>query len=131
MVLPARVSLSQMGDLPVDVLELLAPPVVERRTKVVPAEGFTKMPASFALAARVSRIMIPALASASVLVMLATRATIVKSPVICWLTNWKESALPQMSEPAPLTVNAPLDQIAPPARPTLPMPLLFHGAGSH
>jgi len=56
---------------------------------------------------RVSRNMTPAFAQALVLVSLTTRAVIVPSPVNASESNWKESAVPQMSTPDPLMVYVP------------------------
>ena len=61
---------------------------------------------------------------------LRTRATIAPSPASGCVTAVNESALPQMSEPAPLTVNVPFEADALPARPTAPTSESVHPAGS-
>src|SRR5450755_3829330 len=69
--------------------------------------------------------MTPAFAQELLGVWLTTRAVMEPSPVKGCETNWNESALPQISTPAPLTVNVlPLAEVEP-AAPTEPMsPLL-------
>jgi hypothetical protein len=62
---------------------------------------------------------------------LATRATIVPSPVSGWYTKWKPSALVSIvPEPAPDTVNVPFAKPALPANPTAPTSWSNHDAGS-
>src|SRR5882724_10638387 len=71
-------------------------------------------------AVRVSRNMTPAFAHGSVLVSLTTRAVMVPSPVSACESNWKESAVPQISTPDPFRVYVlPLTDDEPFA-PTLP-----------
>ena len=64
--------------------------------------------------------MTPAFANAFVFWMLATRATICASPSIHIDATLNESVVPQMSEPAPLTVKVPDENDAEPATPTAP-----------
>src|SRR6478672_11582883 len=53
--------------------------------------------------------------------MLRTCVTTSPSPVIVRYANWKASAVPQMSAPAPRTVNDPPLPLDEPAAPTLPI----------
>src|ERR1700687_4457612 len=86
------------------VLRLLAP-VVARTWLTTPLLGVIAANALVAPVARVSRNITPALAQPLVLVWLTTRAVIEPSPVRAGETNWKLSAVLQMSPPEPLTVK--------------------------
>src|SRR5262252_936346 len=88
-----------------------------------------------------SRIITPAFANVFVGVVLVTRATIsacvsgysskrVPESLNAWLTNWNASLVPQMSAPAPRTVNTPAAYDALPARPVAPTSWLAQYAGS-
>src|SRR5829696_5651619 len=84
MTLPKRTSLSQYGAFgPLTDVLVLPPLVLVRRMNRKPPPGVTKTPACFDPAARLSRNMMPALASRSVFCKDATRTTMVASPVIC------------------------------------------------
>ena len=54
---------------------------------------------------------------------------LIAQPMLWW-TKANASSVPQMSSPAPLTVNVPAEADALPAAPTLPMSINAHGAGS-
>ena len=88
---------------------------------MLPADGVRSRMTCAELSFSVSRIMTPAFAAPCVGSMWVTRATIWPSPVSCCQTNWKESCEPQMSDPAPVTVNTPLFCDALPDSPTGPM----------
>src|ERR1700749_3839252 len=66
------------------------------------------------------RNITPAFAYWLLFCLLDTSATIVPSPLRGCETNWKASALPQMSAPEPLTVNTPLAYVALPDCPVDP-----------
>src|SRR5215472_2602290 len=80
-------------------------------------------------AAVVSRNITPALAYTAVFWVDVRRATISPSPSSGVEAKWNESAVPQISEPAPLTVKTPLANVAVPARPVWPTSWLVQPRG--
>ena len=76
------------------------------------------------------RSMTPAFVQACTCSTLAMRAIIVPSPPSVREVNRKASAVPQISAPAPVTVNVPLPYDALPAAPTTPTSCEVHGAGN-
>ena len=84
---PLRTSLTQYGrDDRRAGVDVETPPVARRRWNVRPLPGVRNIDACVEPVASVSRIMTPALAHGSVFWMLATRATIVPSPLSGWYT---------------------------------------------
>ena len=84
---PLRVSLTQYGAVTgAPSVLVLAAPVESRRWKARPLPGVRNIDACVEPVASVSRIMTPDLAHGSEFWMLATRATIVPSPLSGWYT---------------------------------------------
>ena len=129
-VVPARVSRSHTGgvcEAPAS-QEVCAPSLLRVMNSMLPL-GSTSSMTCAADGLTDSRIITPAFAFELVFCRLRTRARISPSPLSGWLTNWKASAAPQMSAPAPLTVNCPLLNVADPGCPTAPTSWLSHGLG--
>src|SRR4051812_30665956 len=104
-VVPVRVTRSQYGATsPRSGTLAVPPPVVERLWDLMPDAGVTSAMVWMLSSRRVERNMTPALAPLSVFVCEATRAVSRPSPESVRQTNWKSSAVDEMSEPAPLTV---------------------------
>src|SRR5882724_9000504 len=81
--LPLRTSLTQYGAaFPATTASEVPPPVELRHWNETPLTGVTNMLDSLLLAAKVSRIMTPALVQLFVFCSLTTRATIWPSPVM-------------------------------------------------
>src|SRR5260221_13713343 len=74
--------------------------------------------------------MTPALAQPSVLVCEVTCALAPPSPGRFWESKWNWSAVPQMSPPAPCTVQTPFATSCVPARAGLPMSWQVQPAGA-
>src|SRR5262249_48541424 len=106
-----------------------AAPALVRHWKATPLPGVTTTSTKAALAAVPLRSITPALAPALVLVRLATRATMVPSPVSdSWAKlNWSD--LPPTSAPPPLTVQVPALYVALPALAGLPTSLSLQPGG--
>src|SRR5688500_15715449 len=96
----------------------------------MPLSGVTNTEACLAPGVRFSRIITPALVQGSTFATLATRATIVPSPLIVRYAYWNSSAVPQMSAPDPSILKTPASYAALPALATLPMSRFNQPVGS-
>src|SRR3954469_2805050 len=76
-----------------------------------------------------ARIITPILVHGAVFSIVATRAMISPSPFNGWYAKWNASEVPQISAPAPSSVNVPFANDARPLTPTSPMSCESHGAG--
>lgn len=116
---PARTSLTHTGAEPAPPeVELLAPPAAPRHVNDSPWPGVSAPIACREPALRSSRIITPASAHGSVASWLATRATMLPSPVVGRYAYRNESAASQMSTPLPCSVKTPEASAADPATPT-------------
>ncbi len=104
---PCRSNLTQTGANGADavLVEAEVPPTAVRRIKRVPLDAVATTAACLEPPAVVSRISIPALALAVVLVIVATRAVIEPSPVRVCMANCISSAVPPISAPEPPRAN--------------------------
>src|SRR5260370_33449963 len=62
--------------------------------------------------------------------MVSSRATIVPSPEMDWYTKCIPSEVPEVPEPAPVTVNISFANVALPTKPTEPTSWSSHGVGN-
>src|SRR5438876_1175893 len=100
--------------------QVVAAPVPLRVMNSTPPVGRTSSTTCAAFAAADSRIITPAFANGCVFARLTNRATNCPSPLSGWFTYWNPSLVPQMSAPAPRTVNVPAPYDALPACPVAP-----------
>ena len=111
----------------------LSPPAVVRRWKTTPLTvlGVTNTEACNPPAPVYgARTINPALVHWLMFSTVFTRAIASKSPFILVPAQWNSSAVPQMSEPAPLTVNVLPAYVADPIAPTLPISASRHPSGN-
>ncbi len=105
---PVRVISNQAGAVPVGLASLaVVPPWVERSCTLIPAPGETTTEYSGEPGSVVARTITPALAWVPELDWVTTRACTVPSPVRGCETNRNWSAVPEMSDPPPDTVQVP------------------------
>src|SRR5580765_3512701 len=118
---PDRTSLSQTGAgsfAPAS--QAVDPPSLVRAMNSMFPLGVRSRMTFAAVDASELRNMMPAFAFALVFCIAVTRAMIWPSPPSGWYAKWNESEAPQMSLPAPATVNTPPLELADPEMPTAP-----------
>src|SRR5580765_4216395 len=129
---PERLSFSQTGN---DAAEpatniIDAPSVGRAMNSITPFGRTSRMTAALDGLSKVPASTTPAFANVFAACSDVTRAMMSPSPIMKFLTSWNESLVPQMSDPAPRTVNVPFSVNASPVRPTAPTGVGYQGGGT-